>query len=29
MSIMESVQRENGQRRIPIPSVNAWGMKRN
>lgn len=29
MSIMEYVQRENGQRRIPVPSMNAWGMKRN
>lgn len=28
MSIMEAIQRENGQRRIPIPSLNAWGTKR-
>lgn len=28
MSIMEVTQRENGQRRIPVPSMNAWGTKR-
>lgn len=28
MSIMETVQRESGQRRIPVPSLNAWGIKR-
>ncbi|XP_036320892.1 protein shuttle craft isoform X1 [Rhagoletis pomonella] len=27
-SIMEVVQRESGQRRVPVPSNNAWGMKR-
>lgn len=28
MSIMELIQRESGQRRIPVPSMNAWGIKR-
>lgn len=27
VSVMEIIQRENGQRRIPVP-VNAWGIKR-
>lgn len=27
MSVTELIQRENGQRRIPVP-VNAWGIKR-
>lgn len=29
MSVMDIVKRENGQRRIPVPSNNAWGLKRN
>lgn len=28
MSIFEVLQRESGQRRIPVPSNNAWGIKR-
>lgn len=28
MSIFEVIQRESGQRRIPVPSNNAWGIKR-
>lgn len=28
VSVMEIIQRENGQRRIPVPSMNAWGLKR-
>ncbi|XP_067621719.1 protein shuttle craft-like isoform X2 [Eurosta solidaginis] len=27
-SIMEVMQRESGQRRVPVPSNNAWGIKR-
>lgn len=27
MSIMEVMQRESGQRRIPVPSMNAWNVK--
>lgn len=27
-SIMEVIQRESGQRRVPVPSNNAWGIKR-
>lgn len=27
-SIMEVLQRESGQRRVPVPSNNAWGIKR-
>lgn len=27
MSILEVLKRENGQRRIPVPSNNAWGFK--
>lgn len=26
VSIMEIVQRESGQRRIPVPSLNAWNL---
>lgn len=28
MSVMDVVQRESGQRRIPVPSLNAWGLNR-
>lgn len=28
MSIMEVMQRESGQRRVPVPNNNAWGLKR-
>lgn len=28
ISIMEVIQRESGQRRIPVPSLNAWGTKK-
>ena len=27
-SIMEVMARESGQRRVPVPSNNAWGLKR-
>lgn len=28
LSLMEVMKRESGQRRIPVPMNNAWGMKR-
>lgn len=28
MSVMELLQRESGQRRVPLPNLNAWGVKR-
>lgn len=28
MSIMEVMQRESGQRRVPVPNNNAWGIKK-
>lgn len=28
MSIMEIMERESGQRRVPVPNNNAWGLKK-
>lgn len=28
VSVMELLERENGQRRVPLPNMNAWGVKR-
>lgn len=28
LSVIQSLNRESGQRRIPVPTNNAWGMKR-
>lgn len=28
IGVMEILERENGQRRVPLPNMNAWGIKR-
>jgi transcriptional repressor NF-X1 len=28
MSLMEVLNRENGQRKVPVPNYNAWGLKK-